>query len=276
MYAKRIAKRYKYPVYAYSHSPIKKGFKHVFIRSITQDLMAENRPKTPTNKKEMCQKLGLDHQKKYLLFFTGSRPKQSKYLIPYFIETYRQLKKTKPHLEAILSISPFSQQSLLKPYLDKKPEGLHVLNAPSKDLYAVSELLISIPGTNTAEAMYSSMPMFVCLPLIEPQVIDYPGLLGLLVKIPILNSILFKLAIAYFKRKIKFYSLPNIILKQPLIEEHVGYFYPKDMAQKLAVFLDKPDAIETQKEHFKKIIQSMQPICDQMIHYLLSDSQDIS
>ena len=51
MYAKRIAKRYNYPVYAYSHSPIKKGFKHVFVRSITQDLMSENRPKIPTNKK---------------------------------------------------------------------------------------------------------------------------------------------------------------------------------------------------------------------------------
>ena len=50
--------------------------------------------------------------------------------------------------------------------------------------------MVSLPGTNTAEAFYMSLPVLMVLPLNHPEKFVFDGLFQLLFKIPLLGRFL--------------------------------------------------------------------------------------
>jgi lipid-A-disaccharide synthase len=56
------------------------------------------------------------------------------------------------------------------------------------DLMSVSDLAITIPGTNTVELSFFGVPMVVALPLNHPERIPLEGLVGLIGNLPKLGK----------------------------------------------------------------------------------------
>ena len=252
-YAKALAKRLKLPAYAYAERALGRGFKHVFVRNKYADLMSELPNLIPkVNEKESLKKHNLE-PKDYALFFTSSRNKQMRHLVPFYLESIKQIQKFHPNFSALISLSPFVDAKQAALFKKLAPPNVYFVQAPSYDLYPLAKYLVTIPGTNTAEAMYAQKPMLVVLPLIKPEVLDFPGTLGLLMRIPVLNTLLLKLVVAYFKKKIPYFSIPNILIDSKPVPELVGNIYPKDVATFIKEYLAVPSKFNQQLQQFHKL-----------------------
>ena len=133
---------------------------------------------------------------------SGSRPEHFIHLIPILIETVKHIKKSKPEFKALLSISPFINQSIISDVKSKHDLSDFIIShAPSIDLMAIATFIVTIPGTNTAEIAYLGKPMLLIVPLNRPELLQFDGLLGLLGNLPIIGKVIKKLIIYFITRK---------------------------------------------------------------------------
>ena len=267
-YAKQIARRFSLPVFAYAETKSQANFKNVFRRSKNFDLMADNKKIVQESKADLLQQHNLNN-KPYVLFFASSRNKQFQYLVPYYFETIKHLQKKDPSFSAIISTSPFVDSQKIKTFKQSCPPNTHLISASPHTLFKLSDFLVTIPGTNTAEAMYAGQSMLVVLPLIKPEVLDFPGLLGLLVQIPLLKHVLLDVAVWFFRKKIPLFSIPNILHNDLLVPELIGKVYPKDLAEFISHHQKNPKSLQKQQAVFSKENRSSVSTSKRIIQHIL-------
>lgn len=192
-------------------------------------------------------------EKDLVIFNTGSRPNHFVHLVPYWIETILRLRTLAPELKPALSVSPFINLSEYPDIVAKASEvGIPWVQAKYLETLRFAKLLVTIPGTNTAEAMYIGTPIVMVLPTYFTKVFEFTGLIGLIGKIPILGGFIKYLVVTTltpFKDRINF-SLPNIILKKKIVPELKGRVSPDYLAEYLAVEIRNGRIIAEQKEAF--------------------------
>ena len=110
------------------------------------------------------------------------------------------------------------------------PDHCKVLQEPSNEILQIAHWLITIPGTSTAQAMYTETPTIVLLPLNRPDLLIFDGLLGLLAKVPLLGRLIRYGVITYSQRYIPYFSLPNKRAGQRIIPEYVQTLSAQDIA----------------------------------------------
>ena len=143
-----------------------------------------------------------------IFFFTGSRPQHFEHLFPLFCNTIQLLRKNNPNIKPIISISPFiSNQLYTKVTSASDVEGITITRSTdSLKLMNRSKLLITIPGTNTAESMFLNLPTLVFIPTNYPELIIFDGLLDCIVgAIPIVGKVLKQILYNYLSSKPGFY-----------------------------------------------------------------------
>ena len=189
-----------------------------------------------------------------MIFNAGSRPAQFAQLVPYWVETISKLRSVIPDIPAAISISPFIN-------FESYPEIQQLIHNQSipivREHYLSTlksaRLLVTIPGTNTAEAMYLGVPMVMVLPTYFSHVFQFPGLLGLLGEIPLLGRAIKYLIVAAmlpFKERFTF-SLPNLLLKQKIVPELTGKISTDYLAAYLAETWNNPLFFDQQIQAFK-------------------------
>lgn len=272
-YAKRVGKRYKFPVFGYAETNAQATFKNVFRRSKDFDLMADNRVEIKDSKENLFAKYQLK-DKDYALFFASSRNKQFKHLVPFYFETIKTIQKKRPEFSALISTSPFVNSNEIEIFKNNCPPNTHLISATPKELFKISNFLVTIPGTNTAEAMYAEQPMLVVLPLSKPEVLDFPGLIGLLMRIPLLNTILFQVVLCYFRKKIPLFSIPNILHQKMIVPELVGKITPSDLAIFIQKHMDIPSCFIEQQNLFKSNVKKASTVSNQIITQILKKSDE--
>ena len=181
-----------------------------------------------SNKQAILAKYNLK-DKNYLLFFLGSRPAHFAAFSLLCLDSINYLLDAHPDLHVIFSIPSSIPEDLVLTFTQQasKLDRVFILKGESLDFMAISKLMVSLPGTNTAEAMYMKCPMITVAPLNKPELISLDGLLGLFVKIPFLGKLLMAVIIRYLKRKIRFVSLPNKIHNKPIVPEFIKVFTPE-------------------------------------------------
>ena len=113
----------------------------------------------------------------------------------------------------------------------------------------ISDLILTIPGTNTAEAASMGKPMLVLLPLNKTDVLLFEGVLGLAGNLPFIGTGIKKLAAFVLNKAIKFMALPNIKARRFIVPELRGKLAPSQAAEKAVEMLaDKDLLIETGKQ----------------------------
>jgi len=248
MYAKGLGWVHDWPVIAYSEHEYGLGFgiKTVLRKSVIGDLMASRiamRSRSTPEKQ-------ID-----VVFFTGSRPKQFDVFAPLVVMIARQLHLRKPQLRIALQRSLFIDDERWATFCATQPvDGIQLVTQDSLDTLAHSRLMISLPGTSTAESMYMGTPMMVLVPLNRLDLIQMDGLLGIIGSIPWLGTLLKKLAIMVMKTKNRKVALPNMIARREIVPELVGVLEPDKIAQRILEVLESPETLAEQRREFDRFM----------------------
>jgi lipid-A-disaccharide synthase len=269
MYARLLGFRLHLPAYAYVERPEigAWGFKHVFLKQKDGDLMASRVVDFNVSRDAVLQKYGLKDCP-YLLLFPGSRAQHFENFIDFLGETFRQLKQERPDIHVLVSLSPFISSKLEAQYqahLDAV--GGTVIRGESIELLSIAQLLVTIPGSNTAEAMYTRTPMLIMIPLHKPKYIILDGLAGLIGNIPILGVLIKKLIFIVLSKKYTYFSLPNRYFKRKLVPEIVGAFSQTELQDAILDLWDHAEKRDTQINAFAGIDLEKE---DQVRHKLIA------
>jgi len=254
-YARLLGWRLKIPAIAYTqHKGFPTfGFKKVFYKHKDGDLMAARVLSFSAKRETILQKYNLVDQD-YMLLFPGSRPQHFENFINFLSGTFESLKQSQPDIKLIVSLSPFITDEILSKYkmlLDKM--DAHVIRGNSLELLSISKLLVTIPGSNTAEAMYMGTPMLIMIPLHKPKYIILDGLAGLVGNIPGIGTLIKRLIILIMKKKYAFFSLPNCYFNRKIVPEVTGSFSQETLQTEILALWDNEVRISEQKTAFSTI-----------------------
>ena len=239
---------------------------------IVGDLMADGQ-REPASK----EKWRLDEKKPVVTFMPGSRPNHARHMASFFIMAAELISK-KTDAQFVFGLSPYISLMALEKYVSGNDDnyfvkhglgsrarlinenGLHyilsdsglkilVIDSSPYEAMDISDLILTIPGTNTAEAASMGKPMLVLLPLNKTDVLLFDGLAGLAGNIPFIGSGIKKLAAFILNKTIKFMALPNNKAGRFIVPELRGILTPAQAADKAIELLsDKDLLIETGKQ----------------------------
>jgi hypothetical protein len=231
LYSKRFAKRNGWPVLGYTehHSLSSKGFLKLFYRKPGYDLMASKIALLPPFDKEALLNQYHFSDQSYTLFMLGSRPQHFNAMASFFFELLPKMVEKYPNFHPIVLVSPFISDALLSSFTAKSTLPFPVCRGDSMAFIRLASVMISLPGTNMAEAMYLHTPMGMILPLNNLKVLIFDGLFGWMSKVPILGHLLLKLVVAYLKTKKRMYALPNRLSGRYIVPESIQEFTYESM-----------------------------------------------
>jgi len=199
-----------------------------------------------------------------ITLFPGSRPAEVKYMLPFFLEAISDLLNIglpqKPNPGFLLSLSPFVEveyfREVFNNYIMEK--GLNgsylsgermdlikignrleikVLSGQQYSLMQITDLALTIPGTNNLELAFFGTPMLVLLPLNKPEDIPLEGLPGLLGSIPVIGPALKRRLVPRIASKMEYVSLINRIAGKEIVPEVRGVLRPEDLSREMAILL---------------------------------------
>ena len=267
VYARLLAWRYRSPASIYTHRRRVRGFRHCFSYPTGDPLMAES---TRLARHTASDALHA-YTRPYLLVLCGSRPAHFEALLPFMM---RAITIARQHvaMTVVLGISPFisrAQVTRIRQTLDLS--GVHIYHAVSGgdmiQVMAQARLIITIPGTNTAQSAYLGVPAIVLLPFNEPDKLIIDGLPGLLGRLPVIGKSIMRLLIQFYTQP--YYALPNQWLGTGVYPEYVGQLDAATIAQAIRLLWHDTDALARITARLRSL--SPEPVSDDIIQTVFSD-----
>lgn len=271
LYTRLLSLKYKLPAYGYSHNNRSLGWRITSIcpREIG-DLMAasvqaflDKRPKKAPD------------DTLRITFFSGSRPGHFSAYFPILAKTLWRIYDQNPTLMLQVQPSRFIDPTMRHHLLNENPLPPSAILTPATaglSTMASSDLLVTVPGTNTAEAMYLGIPMIVSVPLNWPHLIIFDGVLGILGKIPVVGTLLKKLVILLLKRQKQFYALPNMRAKKAVVPEYIEVVTPENLAKRVLATIEDRAWLSKTSATLTAIDQPSWLPADLLIQYVLFGS----
>jgi lipid-A-disaccharide synthase len=239
-YAVLVAKKLKYPCFAYVQDRI--GWTGTYQGFFVPDEQCRRKLGRTNKIKQKISIVGnlmvdsVSDQPKWrpeinvITFMPGSRQWQIKHMTPIYEEIIQLLKKQYPTVKVQIVSSPFQPAMAI----------VGVKTIPFEEVIN-SELVVTIPGTNTARLAALGMPMLSLFPLDNPQVIPLEGIPHYISMIPVIGPWFKKTLVETLNRKTKYFVLPNIKANQEIVPEIRGIIEPVVVVQKIMTLLkDKP------------------------------------
>jgi hypothetical protein len=253
-----LKKRYKFPAIAYTEGgqSFKKSFDKFFTRDVDGDLMYS-----------FFEDYQVDHnlvkelkKTKNIIFFPGSRPHQFKELFPLFQNVSKLLPS---EYKSIFNVSPFIPDELIqKNKVDSRE--LNIYKNKSIELMMSAELCISIPGTNNIQLAYLNSPALVVFPFNNPELVDFPGLIGLIANLPGGKKLKKKWILNYLKKKGDYTSLVNRKENKEIFPELLGYLTAKQIANKIMEIVNDQKLLKSIRKNCSKLSKKS-TVLDEMI-----------
>ena len=91
----------------------------------------------------------------------GSRHMEIRRMMPLFMDSARELSRTRPGLHFLLPLAPGLRREDLEPYLGQAPASLTVVAGRAREVMRRSQALMITSGTATLEAALAGTPMVV-------------------------------------------------------------------------------------------------------------------
>lgn len=275
LYGKMVAKRLKYPAVAYSESYAK--WPDIYRKYLVPDQMIHEKFKKqgyPENqieivgnlmvdsikinrpKKEFLDHINMDSGKKLVAFLPGSREFQIKFTLSFYPGVIKKLSGMRSDLQFAYIISPYLPYDKFISRLEKL--GFKIINdrisvggtsvriilKEQFDAMAASDMIVTIPGTNTAEVAIIGTPMVSIFPLESSSMIPLEGIWDILGRIPMLGFILKRFYVKIMQKRTRFFAIPNIKTGKAVVPELLGKIQAADVADKVDSLLNNPDALK--------------------------------
>ena len=194
----------------------------------------------------------------------GSRPVELRFLTPFFLKVAELLREKFSQIQFLLILSPFTRindlENLSQRLLDhegfegtefqiiqrnnqyrlKTLSGLEVLLIQEKhyEAMSISDLALTLPGTNTLELASLGIPMVVAAPLNRPEAIPLEGLPELIGRLPLGGKLIKGWLARRYTSQIQFTALPNIRAKRRVVPEVRGIIEAQDVARPIIELLE--------------------------------------
>lgn len=253
-YAQLLGFKYRFPVFGYTQGKKTLGrfYKKTFFSSEGDLMSAKVFQYRLKQNQNVSKEKNID-----ILFFPGSRPQHFEALLPMMGDIIRAISVRHSDYCIKVAISPFVNDGLRDKVIKQAGVEGYVINGDqSLDLLNRTNLLVTLPGTNTAEAMYMGVPMAVLMLLNRPDVIIFDGLLGLIGRIPVLGTLLKRLVIFIAKRTPRYYSKPNQLANRPIVKEVFGLLNSEQIVSELLPLIETPSLRRNQKTELDKLYPS--------------------
>ncbi|MFT5453078.1 MAG: lipid-A-disaccharide synthase [Enterobacterales bacterium] len=144
------------------------------------------------------QALGLRQTSKILAMLPGSRGSEIKYLGQLFIETAARLKSQQPDLQIVVPLINERRRAQFTQLLKESAPDLDIIliDKRSREVMCAADAIILASGTATLEAMLLKKPMLVAYKVSAFSYAIYSRLI-----------------------KLQYFSLPNLLTKEPMVPE---------------------------------------------------------
>ncbi|MBI5750135.1 MAG: lipid-A-disaccharide synthase [Nitrospinae bacterium] len=211
----------------------------------TPDRIIQGEAISSSNKKEICQDLGVDDKKLIIGILPGSRKKEIAYMLPEILKASSLIKEKYPSVQFLLPLSQSIEEDYLKDFItnachaERSEESLHsyikLIKGKNYDVMKVSDLLIIKSGTSTLEAAIIGIPMII---IYKSSMISY--------------------YLAKALVNVTYAGLPNLLAGKEVAPELLQYkMNAKSIAEKTTYFLEKKDRLEQMREELKNIKYSL-------------------
>ena len=224
---------------------------------------------------ELRARLGFSEKDFVVGIFPGSRPYQIKYMTPFFLKCAEILFSQFPNLKFILSKPAFISLEKLKDTVEnfesssvlegvqarindniiKTKNGTEVklLSEMPYEAINICDIIMTIPGTNTAQIAALSCPMVVAGPLNKMDEIPLDGIAGYIQYIPFFGRSLKRFLVKKFSDSIKWTALPNHRAEEEIVPEVRGILKPADISVVVAGLIEDPQKLRMISEKLKEI-----------------------
>ncbi len=216
-----------------------------------------------------------------ITLFPGSRPAEVEYMLPFFLDAILELLNTDIGLKSnpgfLLSLSPFIEKEHFREVFNYyiKAKGLEgsylrgermdqlkvgdrleikVLSGQQYSLMQITELALTIPGTNNLELAFLGIPMVVLLPLNKPEDIPLEGLPGLLGNIPIIGPALKRRLVPRVASKMEYVSLINRVAGKEIVPEVRGVLRPEELSRAVVHLLKNQQKLKEMRGKLAKAV----------------------
>ncbi len=255
-YPRRLARRWRAPAFAFverSHiSRAHHTFKRIFVptedlrdRLVSHGVPGEKVTVTGdprydavlTHQAALAARNGEDARPK-VTFLAGSRDTVFSAVFPFWVRTAAALRERLPdaHLLTIISpfVSPELHRSLIKQHraiLDGA--GMEITHGDWSQIVE-SDLVLTIPGTNTLELAIMRIPSMVVLPFSLAPQIPMEGLIEWITRIPRIGPPLRLFIVREYIKRRPYVALPNMRVGRRIMPELIGAVTPEQVADESA------------------------------------------
>ncbi len=165
----------------------------------------------------------------------GSRNAVFSAFFPFWVQTATALRQRLPQARLRLVVSPYVaphvQQAVVnrwRPTLDAA--AIEVAHGGWSNILG-SDLVLTIPGTNTLELAVMRMPAIVVLPFDLAPKFAMEGAGEWLARFLPFGQVLKRLFVPMYIRRLVYVALPNLLTRRPIMPELVGDITPRQVAQ---------------------------------------------
>lgn len=185
----------------------------------------------------------VEHASGYTVsFLPGSRDRIFEVVAPYFLAVAHGLAARIPGVNVQIVTSEFLSPGIIASMQQHAAAAwpglqVHWVTDGSPAALLRSDVVMTIPGTNTLELAYLAVPFVVVVELGLLHRAPLEGAAEWLSRVPLLGPPLRQAMLRQYLRRTPYVALPNIRAGRSLVPEWVGRWAPDDLTKRLADLL---------------------------------------
>lgn len=224
---------------------------------------------------------GLAADRPVLTFLPGSRSAHTKFLAPFFLRVADIMASKSPEIQFVFGLSPYSSTVKLEEFISPKKmdkaakrygasgrivaeqkrkiivtdSGTRILIIEKMpyDAMDIADLIVTVPGTNTAEAAALGKPMLAIVPFNKPEALLLDGITGIIGNAPFIGRFIKLFAARMLDRYVNFMALPNRKAGRQIIPELRGVLTAEQVAEKALEMIKDRSMLATIGRELKDI-----------------------
>lgn len=198
-----------------------------------------------------------DRGRRTVTVLTGSRDAVFKAMLPFWVETVKALRTALPDAHLLMAVSPYVSPQVHQALLSRHRRALDAAGVEVGDGgwsgVLASDLVLTLPGSNTLELAASRIPTIVIAPPPFTRTIAFEGLTDWVARVPGVGLGLKMLRERWYVTRGLYAALPNMRAGRRIIPEFIGKITPERVAAESAWLLDDDAARQ-------KLIQNLEAI----------------
>ncbi len=201
---------------------------------------------------------GGEGEKVVLTILPGSRDRYVRGLLPYFMGVAGAIAAKRPGVTFQIILAEFLSPELvasMRTDVTHQWPALRVVWVTHDQWAALarSDLVLTVPGTNTAELAILGVPFAVVVPVEFLDRVPTEGLLEWVGRIPGAGRLIKRLAARRYFARPRLLALPNLRAGRAIVPEWIGRWTPVELANRVLQLLDDAPGLSSMRTALRQV-----------------------